>query len=269
MRRHHRGVHRAMVNELIGSLAELKDSERLGAMISVIDGPDMGSVVVVDRERGLVSGDGTTWFTRDVESDAEALMDREESKALVYGERRIFIDTIAPSPIMLIFGAGHIAQPLSLFSRELGFRVVVADARATWATEQRFPHVDELIVAWPGDVFDHIVPDRRTYVVLLSHDSRFEIPVFDAVHGKPVRYLGAMGSRRTHGLRVERLKDDGWTDDEIATIHGPIGLDLKGRTPGETAVAILAEIVQVRYGAGSAVSLRGTDAAIHAVSGDS
>jgi xanthine dehydrogenase accessory factor len=190
-------------------------------------------------------------------------MDREESKSLIYGDRRIFIDTIAPSPVMLIFGAGHIAQPLSLVARELGFRVVVADARATWATSDRFPDVDELIVDWPEAVFDRITPDRRTYVVLLSHDSRFEIPVFNAVHGKPIRYLGAMGSRRTHGMRVDRLKAEGWTADEIETIHGPIGLDLKGKSPAETAIAILAEVVQVRYGAGSAKSLRGSVAAIH------
>ncbi len=258
-----------MVTAVVDALAGLKRDERLGALISVIEGPDAGDVLVVDRARGVMAGEASAWYGEDVSNDAGALMDREESKALVYGERRIFIDTIAPSPIMLIFGAGHIAQPLSQFAAELGFRVVVADARATWATEERFPDVDELIVAWPERVFDHIEADRRAYVVLLSHDSRFEIPVFDAVHGRPIRYLGAMGSRRTHGLRVERLKSDGWTDDEIATIHGPIGLDLKGKSPAETAVAILAEIIQVRYGAGSAVSLRGTDAAIHAVSGES
>lgn len=254
-----------MVTEVVGAIASLKRDERLGAMITVIDGPDAGAVVVVDREDGQIAGDGTAWFDEDVAADANELMDREESKSLMYGGRRVFIDTIAPSPIMLIFGAGHIAQPLSLFARELGFRVVVADARATWATPERFPNVDELIVAWPDGVFDHIEADRRTYVVLLSHDSRFEIPVFQAVHGRPIRYLGAMGSRRTHGLRVERLSAEGWTDTQIATIHGPIGLDLKGTTPGETAIAILAEIVQVRYGAGSATSLRGSDAAIHKV----
>jgi xanthine dehydrogenase accessory factor len=258
-----------MVTAMIDAISGLKNDERLGAMITVIEGLDTGSVVVVDRSKGRIAGKDADWFSDDVVSDAEALMDREESKALVYGDRRIFIDTIAPSPIMLIFGAGHIAQPLSLFARELGFRVVVADARATWATDERFPNVDELIVAWPEAVFDHIAPDRRTYVVLLSHDSRFEIPVFDAVQGKPIRYLGAMGSRRTHRMRVERLKVEGWTDDEIATIHGPIGLDLKGKTPAETAVAILAEIVQVRYGSGSAVSLRGSDVPIHAAEGDS
>jgi xanthine dehydrogenase accessory factor len=254
-----------MVTAVLEAVADLKSNERLGAMVTVIDGPGLGSVVVLDRENGLVAGDEDAWLDKDVIADAQELMDREESKALVYGDRRIFIDTIAPSPIMLIFGAGHIAQPLSLFARELGFRVVVADARATWATPERFPHVDELIVAWPEGVFDHIEADRRTYVVLLSHDSRFEIPVFHAVAGKPIRYLGAMGSRRTHGMRVERLVAEGWSDAQVATIHGPIGLDLKGTTPAETAVAILAEIVQVRYGAGSAVSLRGSDTAIHAI----
>jgi xanthine dehydrogenase accessory factor len=254
-----------MVTEVIDAIAALKNKERLGAMITVIDGPDVGSVVVVDRSDGRIAGDQAAWFGEDVVSDANDLMDREESKSLIYGDRRIFIDTIAPSPIMLIFGAGHIAQPLSLFARELGFRVVVADARATWATPERFPDVDELIVAWPDAVFDHIAPDRRTYVVLLSHDSRFEIPVFNAVHGKPIRYLGAMGSRRTHGMRVDRLREEGWTTEEIDAIHGPIGLDLKAKSPAETAIAILAEVVQVRYGAGSALPLRGSDAAIHTV----
>jgi xanthine dehydrogenase accessory factor len=254
-----------MVMELVEAIAWLRDEERLGALITVIDGPDIGSAVVLDRSDGRISGDDELWFDGDVQADAHDLMDREESKALVYGDRRIFVDTIAPSPIMLIFGAGHIAQPLSLFARELGFRVVVADARATWATAERFPNVDELIVAWPAEVFDHIEPDRRTYVVLLSHDIRFEVPVFEAVHGKPIRYLGAMGSRRTHGLRVDRLAAEGWTEDQIAEIHGPVGLDLNGKTPAETAVAILAEVVQVRYGGGSAKPLRGSDAAIHKV----
>lgn len=263
MRRHYRGVHRTMVKDTIEAIAHLKSEERLGAMVTVIDGPDVGSVVVIDRSDGQVSGDEEAWLDDDVLSDAYALMDREDSKSLIYGDRRVFIDTIAPSPVMLIFGAGHIAQPLSLFAGELGFRVVVADARATWATTERFPDVDDLIVAWPEAVFDRIAPDRRMYVVLLSHDSRFEIPVFNAVHGQPIRYLGAMGSRRTHALRVDRLSAEGWSAEEIDSIYGPIGLDLKGKSPAETAVAILAEIVQVRYGAGSADSLRGSDAAIH------
>jgi xanthine dehydrogenase accessory factor len=120
-----------------------------------------------------------------------------------------------------------------------------------------------LIAGWPDKVFDHVVLDRRTYVVLLSHDARFEVPVLEAVHGTPIRYLGAMGSRRTHAMRVDRLLAEGWTEEETAEIHGPIGLDLKGQTPAETAIAIMGEIIQLRYGAGSALPLRGTDVAIH------
>lgn len=264
MWRYDRSLHRAMVNPIVDAIAELKRAEHLGAMITVIDGPDMGASAVIDRDTGSMTGELPPWCDDSVIADASELMDREESKALVYGERRIFIDIVAPSPVMLIFGAGHIAQPLSLFARELGFRVGVADARAAWATEERFPDVDDLVVAWPAEVFKKVVPDRRTYVVLLSHDARFEIPVFDAIHGKPVRYLGAMGSRRTHGLRLDRLKEAGWTDDELASIHGPIGLNLKAQTPAETAVSILAEIIQVRYGgSGSPSPLRGSDVAIH------
>jgi len=252
-----------MVNSNIPAITHLSEAERLGATLTVIDGPDLGSTVVVDRADGIVAGDRGAWLSDEILTDADALMDREESRSLVYGDRRVFIDTIAPRPTMLIFGAGHIAQPLSIIARELGFRVVVADARAAWATEERFPDVDELIVAWPGSVFDHIEPDSKTYVVMLSHDARFEIPVFEAVHGAPIKYLGAMGSRRTHAMRVERLRADGWTDEQVDAIHGPIGLDLRGKTPAETAVAIAGEIILVRYGGGSALSLSGTDVAIH------
>jgi xanthine dehydrogenase accessory factor len=252
-----------MVNPTISAIRNLEDDDRLGALVSVIDGPDMGASAVIDADSGYVAGEIPGSIAADVLDDALDLMAQEQSIALTYGERRVLIDVIAPSPVMLIFGAGHIAQPLSVFARELGFRTVVADARATWATEERFPDVDELIAGWPDKVFDHIDLDRRTYVVLLSHDARFEVPVLAAVHGAPIRYLGAMGSRRTHALRVERLRAEGWTEAETNAIHGPIGLDLKGPTPAETAIAIMAEIIQARYGAGTAVSLRGTDAAIH------
>ncbi len=264
MRRHDRGVHRPMVNPELDAIAELKANERLGALVSVVEGPDMGASAVIDVDDGYVAGELPDSIADDVLQDALGLMAQEKSTALAYEDRRVLIDVIAPSPVMLIFGAGHIAQPLSLFARELGFRTVVADARATWATEERFPNVDELIVGWPDKVFDHIDLDGRTYVVLLSHDARFEVPVLEAVHGAPIRYLGAMGSRRTHAMRVERLHAEGWTPDETSAIHGPIGLNLMGQTPAETAIAILGEIIQVRYGSGSAQPLRGSDAPIHA-----
>ena len=251
-----------MVSAVVASVSKIQRSESLGALITVIEGANVGEEIVVNRAQELLT-ERKKWLTEEVVADAIVLMDGEESRTLTYGDRRIFIDVIAPPPVMLIFGAGHIAQPLSLFALELGFRVVVSDARATWATEERFPHVDNLIVGWPDAVFSAYTPDHRTYVILLSHDARFEVPVFKEVRGRQLRYLGAMGSRRTHGMRLDRLRSEGWSDEELEEIHGPIGLDLKAKSPAETAVAILAEVIQVRYGEGSGDSLFGSDVAIH------
>ena len=132
-----------------------------------------------------------------------------------------------------------------------------------WATVDRFPHADEVVVGWPDAVFEMVELDRRAYVVLLSHDPRFEDPVFREVHGKPIRYLGAIGSRRTHRARLERLAAGGWAEDELAAIYGPIGLDIGAETPAEMAVSILAEVIQARYGSGSGLSLRGESGRVH------
>lgn len=247
----------------IAAVKQLIAAERLCSVATVIAGEGIGAKAVVDFEDGIVVGGLPVEVTADVLSDAGELMAREQNRTLLYGDRSVFIETIAPQPIMLIFGAGHNAQPLSTMAKQLGFRVVVADARPMWATPDRFPDAAEVIVAWPETVFEKIAPDRRTYVVLLSHDARFEDPVFSAVHGKPIRYLGAIGSRRTHAARRERLAAEGWSDQELNSIFGPIGLDIGAETPAEMAISILAEIIQARYGKGSGISLRGQEGRVH------
>jgi xanthine dehydrogenase accessory factor len=257
-----------MVTTVLDTVRRLGAEEMLGALAVVVEGPGIGSRAVIEAGVGYTAGSLPDEIAEDVLADAETLMHHEQSRTLTYGDRRVFIETLAPSPVLLLFGAGHIAQPLSRFGRDLGFRVIVADARATWATPERFPDVDELIVAWPERVLDHIDLDSRTYVALLSHDPRFEDPVFPIVRDAPVRYIGAMGSRRTHRQRLERLEAAGWTADELARIHGPIGLDIGAETPAETAISILGEMIQVRYGSGTGMSLRGSDARIHAQRGE-
>ena len=247
----------------IEAVKQLIAAERLGAVITVVEGAGTGSKAVVDYEHGVMAGTLPTAIEDVVFPDALKLMDHEQSRTLTYGELSVFIETIAPQPLMMIFGAGHNAQPLTTMAKQLGFKVVVGDARPMWATEDRFPDADDVIVGWPDAVFERIPLDRRTYVVLLSHDARFEDPVFGEVHGKPIRYLGAIGSRRTHRARLERLTGAGWTQEELDAIYGPIGLDIGAETPAEMAVSILAEVIQARYGAGSGLSLRGESGRVH------
>jgi xanthine dehydrogenase accessory factor len=257
-----------VVKEVFAAIRRLEADERLGAVATVVGGESVGLKAVIDAEDGYVAGALPTSIADDVLADAAQLMDHEQNRTLDYAGHEVFIETVAPQPQLLIFGAGHIAQPLSRIARELGFRVVVADARKTWATEDRFPDVDRLIQGWPDVVLDDVELDSRTYVVLLSHDARFEDPVFPAVRKAPIRYLGALGSRRTARARVERLAGQGWTDEEIARIHAPIGIDIGAEQPAEVAISILAEMIRVRYGAGTGLSLRGIEGRIHAQRGE-
>jgi xanthine dehydrogenase accessory factor len=252
-----------MVSDVFAALRRLVDDERLGAVTTVVSGPDVGTKAVIDDGRGYVAGAFPSEIADDVLSDARQLMQHEQNRSLSYGDREVFIETVAPAPHLLIFGAVHVAQPLVRIAKELGFSVTVTDSRAAFTTPERFPEADRVIVGWPNEIMDQLMFDRRTYVVLLSHDARFEDPVFEVLHKTPVRYIGAMGSRRTHGLRAERLREIGWSEEEISQIHGPVGLDIGAETPAEVAVSIVAEMIQVRYGFGTGLSLRGRDGRVH------
>lgn len=244
------------MNEILDAVRSLVEGERAGAKLTVVAGPALGRVAVVDRESGLVAGSVPDADT--VVADAEALIDRERPATLRYEDgTEVFVDVIAPRPRLLVFGAVHIAQELAAIAGRLGYHVTVSDARPAFTTPDRFPDVDRLLVGWPGDLADRLQFDRRTFVVVLSHDARFEDPLWPMVQGTPVRYIGAMGSRKTAAARRARLAEAGWSEAELDRIHGPIGLDIGAETPGEVAVAILAEITAVRYGAHSEPELVG------------
>jgi xanthine dehydrogenase accessory factor len=123
----------------------------------------------------------------------------------------------------------------------------VADGRASFLTKERFPDVDRLVQAWPEDAFREVGIDDATCICILSHDPKFDEPALDAALRSPAAYIGAIGSRKTQEIRRQRLKDAGFSPEEIARLHGPIGLDLGGKQPGEIALAILAEITAVRH----------------------
>ena len=251
-----------MVNPL-QTVRHLVETEKLGAVVTVVDGPDTGAKGVIDRVAGWVAGGLPDDVADDVAKDAHHLMDREQSRTLTYGDRQIYIETVAPQPQLVIFGAVHIAQDLCRIAHGLGFRVIVNDARPFFTTVERFPEAEKVIVGWPEEVADQLEIDARTYVVLLSHDARFEDPVLPLVLNSPAKYIGVMGSRRTHRRRVDRLGKAGYDEGQIARIHGPVGLDIGAEQPGEVAVSILAEMIQIRYGSGSGESLVGRPGRIH------
>ncbi len=183
------------------------------------------------------------------------------------GERRmdelsVFVQSFAPPPRMLVFGAIDFAAAVARIGKFLGYRVTVCDARPVFATTARFPDADEVITDWPHRYLSGVTTDERTVICVLTHDPKFDVPVLEVALRAPAAYIGAMGSRRTHEDRLDRLREVGMSEDELARLRSPVGLDLGARTPEETAVAIAAELIQLRWG-GSRQPLTSAPGRIH------
>jgi xanthine dehydrogenase accessory factor len=249
--------------EVRSAAARLVAAERSGAVATVASGPDAGAVAVLDASGDTLAGGLPDEVAADVAADVPALVDIERSRMLRYGEREVLVETIVPEPQLVVFGAVHIAQPLCAMARIAGFRVTVTDPRPAFATPERFPEASRVLPGQPADVVAGLDLDRRTYAVVLNHDARHEDPVLVALLRSEARYIGAMGSRRTHALRLDRMREAGFGEADLERIHGPIGLDIGAVAPAEIAVAILAEMIRARRGFGSGVSLRGTSGPIH------
>jgi xanthine dehydrogenase accessory factor len=222
------------------------------ALASIIDGAAVGQSVRV-FEDGRVKGTLPAGLPLDeVRNGALEALRRETSTSQRFETRdgpvTLFYEVFPRQPRLVIFGGVQIAVALVPLAKALGYRTIVADGRQAFIDRQRFPDADELILAWPEDAFQRIGLDSSCYVCVLSHDPKFDEPALDIALRSSAAYVGAIGSRKTQSARRNRLREAGLTDAEIARLHGPIGLDLGGRQPAETALAILAEMTAVRYG---------------------
>jgi xanthine dehydrogenase accessory factor len=252
-----------MLGEVVTATRDLLAGARPGSLATVVGGPDVGSGALLDEGGGVITGSLPGGIVGDVGADAVRLADAEQVLTLGYGEHEVFIETLAPPPSLVIWGADEVAVSLASMARETGYRVTVCDPRPAFAVPERFPAAERVVVGWPGDVADQVPIDARTYVVSLTHDARVEGPLLPLLLGSPARYLGAMGSRRTHAKRIERLAAEGWEPADLDRIHGPVGLDIGAERPAEVAVSILAEMIQARYRSGTGIPLAGTEGRIH------
>jgi xanthine dehydrogenase accessory factor len=223
---------------------------------TVVEGPSVGRAAQV-REDGSLHGDLGPGIPREAVRDAAlAALRRESSTTLALdtpeGAVSLFLEVFPRQPRLVIFGGVHIAVALVPLARLLGYHTIVADGRQSFLTRERFPDADELILGWPEQAFERIGLDRSCYVCILSHDPKFDEPALKAALRSAAPYVGAIGSRKTQAARRKWLASEGFGEEEIARLHGPIGLDLGGRQPAETALAILAEMTAVRYGGSAA-----------------
>lgn len=219
---------------------------------TVVEGVALGRSARV-YEDGRV--EGPLAEAADREALAAAALDalrRERSGTVTLetpeGSATVFLEVFPRQPRLVIFGGVHIAVALVPLARLLGYRTIVADGREAFLTRERFPEADELILAWPEEAFERIGLDAGCYVCILSHDPKFDEPALRLALRSPAAYIGAIGSRKTQGKRRDWLRAEGFGEADIARVHGPIGLELGGRQPAETALAILAEMTAVRYG---------------------
>ena len=255
--------------ELPGIAASIEAQEPV-AVATVIRGPAHVGRHLVIRPDSVEGSLGTERLDDTVRDDARGMLAAGTTGFLHYGpdgERMgegldIFVASYAPPAHMIVFGAIDFSAALVRVGKLLGYRVTVCDARPVFATAKRFPDADEVVVDWPHRWLANQPVDERTVIAVLTHDPKFDVPALKVALTTKAGYIGAMGSRRTHENRVERLREAGVTESELARIHSPIGLDLGARTPEETAISIAAEIVQSRWG-GSGAHLTSTSGPIH------
>jgi xanthine dehydrogenase accessory factor len=261
--------------ELFAELGEVARAVEAGepvAVATVTGGPGrFGArrVIWPDRESSgtLSAGDR---LDSAVDDDVRGMLAQGATAVRHYGahgERRgdelsVFVQSFAPPPRMLVFGAIDFAAAVARVGKFLGYRVTVCDARPVFATPARFPEADEVVTDWPHRFLERTEIDGRTVVCVLTHDPKFDVPVLQAALRTRAAYIGAMGSRRTHEDRVARLREVGVSEDELARLRSPIGLELGARTPEETAVSIAAELIQLRWG-GTGKPLTDTVGRIH------
>lgn len=223
--------------DTINNLLAAREAKRPVALVSNLDSGEQ-SLVYRDAVDGDLSLDNAI-----IDKARNALRDDKSGRVDADGTP-LFVQVFNPPKRMVIVGAVHIAQPLVTLAQTSGYEVVIVDPRGAFATRDRFPGVT-LSEDWPDSALEELNIDNRTAVVTLTHDPKLDDPALHVALRSEAFYVGALGSRKTHGRRVERLTEEGYSEDEIGKIHAPIGLAINAKSPAEIAISIMAQITQV------------------------
>jgi len=245
-----------MSGDILAEVRTRVENEEAAVVATVVASPSgVGQRMLIYPDGSTRGSLGSAGLDARAKADYRDQLLKAESKTLEYsdvdgvpGDTLVFYDAYPSPDRLLIFGGVHVAVPLVELAKVLGFRVTVIDARGQWANRERFPKADEIVVGYADEFLASARLDLSTYVVVLTHDPKLDDPAIIEAVKHDIRYIGAIGSRRTHAGRIERLKGVGCTDEQLAKIHAPIGLDIKARNPEEIAVSVLAEMIAAKNG---------------------
>lgn len=258
------------MGELFRALARAIREKEPVALVTEVQGPNPGAKLLV-REEGHDGSLGDDGLDATVVEQARGMIDMAATGTRTFGpqgqlageEVEVFIQSFAQPPQMYVFGAVNLANAVVNIGKFLGYRVTLVDARRIFATRDRFPNADEIVVQWPDEFLAEAPVNRRTAMCILTHDQKFDIPLLKIALDTDAGYIGAMGSRRTHEKRMQALREEGVPDDKIDRIQAPLGLDIGARTPEEVAVGIAGQIIALRNGRPGGF-LKGGTGRIHA-----
>jgi xanthine dehydrogenase accessory factor len=243
------------MGELFKAIAHAIREKEPVAVVTEVQGPNPGAKMLVGED-SVMGSLGDEKLDRAVVENARGFLDMAQTGTRTYGpqgqgnseEVEVFIQSFSQPPDLYVLGAVNLASALVRLGKFMGYRVTVADARKVFANKERFPEADEVVVQWPNEFLETAPISRRTAIVVLTHDPKFDVPILEFALKSPAGYLGAMGSRRTHEKRKANLREVGITDEQMERVHAPLGLDLGARTPEETAISIMAQVVALRSG---------------------
>ena len=241
-------MQREIYNELKSCLAR----RQLVVLATVVSGPNPGNQLLI-WPRGETLGDlGSPRLNQRAALYAEQIIPGRESgrKTFRWDDNEIdaFFEILLPPPELIVVGAVHVAAHLVQYAKALGFRTVVIDPREVFATPERFEVADEILVTWPEEALPEVGLHDESFVAILSHDFKIDLPSLAIALRSPARYIGILGSRKTQAKRLAALREEGFDDDDFARIHSPIGLDLGGRRAEEIALSVIAEMIAVSHG---------------------